>query len=322
VSLSTDVENRDQLQAASGRPKVSIGMPIYNEERFLREAIDSLLAQDYTDFELIICDNASQDATEAICREYAARDPRIRYHRNETNVGANENFNRAFRFSCGEYFMFASGHDLWAPTYLSRCVEVLESDATVVHCNSVAQRMSQDGKEFGRTFRQIDTRRFGPCVRAILVHWQVFCFLSYAVMRSSAMRQTRLSVPGVLAPDHIFGYELALLGPTAIVAEPLFFMRDNRGEGSRPINRVQAKAAFVERLYPGEKNPFGRFWKMRGTFEVLRAIRRAPILWGQRVLLIGSIPFALVMGFYRYLPEVIRSPVRRLLDRRSNLPHN
>jgi len=305
----------------TGLPRVSIGMPIYNEEKFLREAIDSLLAQDYTDFELIICDNASQDATQEICREYAARDPRVRYHRNETNVGANENFNRVFRLSRGEYFMLAGGHDLWAPTYLSRCLAVLESDATIVHCNSVAQYMSQDGKEFGRTLRQIDTCRYSPFVRAILLHWQVSNFLSYSVMRSDALRQTRLSVPGVLAPDHLLGYELSLLGPTAIVPEPLFFMRDNRGESSRPINRAQVKAAFRERLYPGGKNPFGRFWQMRGTVELLHAVKRAPISQGQRVLLIGSIPLAWLLGFYRYLPEVIRSPVRRLLSRRFNSPH-
>ena len=83
-------------------PRVSIGMAIYNEEKYLRESLDSLLAQDFADFELIISDNASEDATQAISLEYAARDPRVRYHRNETNVGSCENFNRVFRLLIGD----------------------------------------------------------------------------------------------------------------------------------------------------------------------------------------------------------------------------
>jgi glycosyltransferase involved in cell wall biosynthesis len=297
-------------------------MPIYNEEKFLREAVDSLLSQDYTDFELIICDNASQDATQEICREYAARDPRVRYYRNETNVGANENYNRAVRFSRGEYFMLAGGHDLWAPTYLSRCLEVLESDATVVHCNSMAQHMSQDGKEIGRTIRQIDTRRHGVFVRAHLVLWQASEFVSYSVIRSSALRQTRLSLPGILFPDILLGFELALLGPTAIVPEPLLFLRDNRGEGSRPIKRAQHWSAFRERLSPGGKDYTGRSWQTRGTFPQMLAVKRAPLSWGQRIVLMVSIPPAAFLGFYSYLPEVIRGPIRRLLARRFNTPRN
>jgi glycosyltransferase involved in cell wall biosynthesis len=320
--LSTDAENRDKLQVASTRPKVSIGMPVYNEAKFVGEAIDSLLAQDYADFELIICDNASQDATEEICREYEARDPRIRYHRNETNVGGNENFNRAFRFSGGEYYMFAGGHDLWAPTYLSRCLAVLESDAAIVHCNSVAQHMSQDGKEFGPTIRQIDTRHHGVFVRANLIQWQAAQFLSYSVMRSSALRQTRLSLPGTLGPDHLFGFELALLGPTAIVPEPLFFMRDSRGERLRPDDRAKAKAAFRERLYPGGADTIGRFWLVRSMIEQLRAVKRAPLSWGQRMVLMAGIPPSHLVQFYKYLPQKIRSSLRRLLTRCFNSPRS
>jgi glycosyltransferase involved in cell wall biosynthesis len=297
-------------------------MPIYNEERFLRDAVDSLLAQDFADFELIICDNASQDATPEICREYAARDPRVRYHRNETNVGANENFNRAFGFSKGEYYMFAGGHDLWAPTYLSRCLAVLESDAAIVHCNSVAQHMSQDGKEFGPTIRQIDTRRRGVFIRANLILWQAAQFLSYAVMRSSALRQTRLSLPGTLGPDHLFGFELALLGPTAIVPEPLFFMRDSRGESLRPLNRAQYWSSFRERLYPRGTSSVGRFALAKHLLEEMRAVKRAPLSWGQRIALMASIPPTCLVQFYRYLPQGLRGGLRRLLTRYFNSPHS
>src|SRR4051812_17741515 len=69
-------------------PRVSIGLPVYNGGRYVRAAIESLLSQTFTDFELIICDNASSDQTQSICTAFAARDPRVRYHRNATNIGA------------------------------------------------------------------------------------------------------------------------------------------------------------------------------------------------------------------------------------------
>src|SRR5690348_2643366 len=100
------------------RPRVSIGLPVYNGGRHLRAALDSLLAQTFGDFELIISDNASTDGTESICRGYAKRDDRIRYFRTKQNVGAAANFNRVFDFSRGDYFKW-SGHDsVHAATYL------------------------------------------------------------------------------------------------------------------------------------------------------------------------------------------------------------
>ena len=73
------------------RPPVTIGLPVYNGEKFLRQALDSLLGQTMGDFELIICDNASSDATGQICRAYARADRRVRYYRNATNIGAPRN---------------------------------------------------------------------------------------------------------------------------------------------------------------------------------------------------------------------------------------
>ena len=117
-------------------PKVSIGLPVYNGEPFLSETIDAILAQTFKDFELIICDNASTDDTERICRRYAARDKRISYYRQHHNIGAAGNFNRVFNLSSGEYFKWAAHDDLIAPEYLARCVEILERDRSVVLCHS------------------------------------------------------------------------------------------------------------------------------------------------------------------------------------------
>lgn len=305
---------------ANRPPRVTIGVPIYNEEKYLRPALDSLLAQDYGDFELIISDNASTDATEAISQEYAARDPRIRYHRNPTNIGATENFNQALRLSSGgEYFMWAGGHDVWAPTYLSRCLEVLESDARIVQCNSAARNMSHDGKDLGPV-RQMDTRPYSLFVRANLILWQVSAFLIYSVFRASALRRTRPLWKGTLGPDHFLGFELALLGPSAIVSEPLYFLRDNRAERTQPVSRAQTSAWFLERLYGRSAASGEGYW--RRNLELWRIMKNAQVPFGLRIALMGSILSTWSLDLYRYAPPIFRRAIRGLAGRCFRVPHN
>jgi glycosyltransferase involved in cell wall biosynthesis len=112
-------------------PKVSIGMPVYNGEPFIREALNSLLAQTYADFELIISDNGSTDSTQVICKEFAAKDARIRYVRQAENRGALANFQFVLDESVGEYFMWAAADDRWSNLFINTCVSVLEG-----HCKS------------------------------------------------------------------------------------------------------------------------------------------------------------------------------------------
>jgi len=113
-------------------PQVSIGMPVYNGEPFIREALDSLLAQTFTDFELIISDNASTDGTEAICREYAAKDDRIRYVRQPENRGALANFQFVLDEAAGEYFMWAAADDWWSENWLSENVAKIEREGLLL----------------------------------------------------------------------------------------------------------------------------------------------------------------------------------------------
>jgi len=113
-------------------PLVSIGMPVYNGEKTVWEALDSLLAQDFKDFELIISDNASTDNTAEICHQYAARDSRVRFYRNEANIGPTANFNRLVHLARGKYFMWAADDDWWEPSYISCMVEDIESNHNAV----------------------------------------------------------------------------------------------------------------------------------------------------------------------------------------------
>ena len=113
-------------------PLVTIGLPVYNGGQFLATALDSLLGQTFTDFELIISDNASTDTTEEICREYARADARVRYRRSSENRGFTWNANRVVELAAGKFFRWAAHDDACLPTFLERCVETLRSESPSV----------------------------------------------------------------------------------------------------------------------------------------------------------------------------------------------
>src|SRR6185312_3479939 len=120
-------------------PRLLIGLPVYNGERLLPQAIECLLAQSFGDFEIVIGDNASTDRTQEICQDYVRRDPRIRYVRHEHNLGAVANFNRVFELSAAPLFKWAAHDDLHQKTYLESCVRLLDEDPDIVlaHSNTV-----------------------------------------------------------------------------------------------------------------------------------------------------------------------------------------
>src|SRR5262249_6062368 len=134
--------------AASAPPRLSIGLPVYNGQAFLQQAIDHLLAQTFSNFEIIISDNASSDRTSQICRQYASRDSRIRYVRNDTNLGAIANFNRTFELSRAPLFKWAAHDDLHRPTYLESCVRLLDQDAATILAHSATAFIDDGGREF------------------------------------------------------------------------------------------------------------------------------------------------------------------------------
>src|SRR5579863_9411434 len=112
-------------------PRLSVGMPVYNGERFVAQAIESILSQTFRDFELIISDNGSTDATETICREQAARDPRVRYYRSDRNRGAAWNHNRVVELARGEYFRWQCHDDYCDRILLEKCLAVIDKDPSV-----------------------------------------------------------------------------------------------------------------------------------------------------------------------------------------------
>ena len=108
------------MEPSRNGPTISVGLPVFNGENFVREAIESILSQTFSDFELVISDNASTDSTQSICEEYQQKDKRVRYFRSPENRGASWNFNNTFHLSQGEYFKWAAHDDVLLPRYFSR----------------------------------------------------------------------------------------------------------------------------------------------------------------------------------------------------------
>ncbi len=204
-------------------PLVSIGLAVYNGERYLRQTMDSLLAQDHHHLEIIVSDNASTDSTAAIAREYAARDGRVRYHCNPRNLGGVGNFKQVRRLAAGRYFMWASCHDLWAPDFLSRCVAVMEADPSVVLCYPFAAIIDAADKPISHLSDRLDTRGLGQARRYLRVIWRHTSYIIYGLHRTDAIRQVPFRMS--LGPDNLTLAEMSLRGAFACVPQELFSMR-------------------------------------------------------------------------------------------------
>ena len=217
------------------KPLVSIGMPVYNGEDSLRCALESLLAQDYENFELIISDNHSTDSTQEICLDYMAKDKRIRYFRNEMNVGAINNFNKVFEISQGEYFMWHAHDDLREPNYISSCLERMEKNPSVILCCS-STLLNEDGnlrelKEDFSTVGMSPNRRFRKII------WNNSCSSTYGLIRSSVLRKTEL-FRNTVSSDNLLLADLSLLGEFYQLPLFLFNERVRRRSVFQRINGI------------------------------------------------------------------------------------
>lgn len=207
-------------------PLVSLGLPVYNGERYLEETLASILGQTMGRFELIISDNGSTDGTERICRAHAERDRRIRYLRAERNRGASWNFNRVARLATAPYFKWASADDLLAPTYLEACVNTLEAaPASVVLCYPRTALIDSDGTVVEHYQDRMDVRHPQPRerLRHVLRHLRL-CNAVFGMSRREVFLSTSLLAP-YHSSDVVLLAELALRGQIWEVPERLFLRR-------------------------------------------------------------------------------------------------
>lgn len=163
----TDLNQTQSKQA----PTVSIGMPVYNGDKVIREAIESLLAQTFKDFELIISDNASTDSTEAICREYEKKDFRVRYIRQAVNQGAIANFKYVLNEALGEYFMWAACDDLRSVDFLHANLNFLKSNPDYISSTSPVKFCGGNFNEIKMGDSSLDSENRHDRIVAVFKKW-------------------------------------------------------------------------------------------------------------------------------------------------------
>jgi glycosyltransferase involved in cell wall biosynthesis len=231
-------------------PTVSVGMPVHNGGRYLADAIDSVLQQTLQDFELVVLDNASTDSTRAIGESYASRDSRIRYVRNERNIGVNPNYCRVFGLSRGRYFKWASSNDLLDRTYLEKCVSALESDPDLVACFSGTALFS-DRVEAALPYQDhVNVVNSDAVARfdAVLSTMGLNSAMN-GVIRADVLRRTAL-IPDYASSDVLLIAELALHGKIRQLGEPLFFRRMTPESATRLKTRAELRRThFVARRF-------------------------------------------------------------------------
>ena len=278
-------------------PRLSIGLPVYNGERYLGEALDALLGQSYEDFELIISDNASTDGTEELCRRYQAQDPRIRYVRQPVNIGAAPNHNYVFTLARGELWKWASHDDLYGRDLLLRCVEALDAHPNMVLAHSWNAIIDGSGRVTQPFEYRLETdspyapKRF----RSLLFEPGGDDF--YGVMRSDVLRQVKPH-DSYHHADRTFVAEIALHGPFFQVPQLLYFRRDHptRAERANPTKRTRCAnldPRRADRLRHPTVRLLGEY-----VWGFVAAVRRAPLTPAER------------RECYRYLGQWLASRAR------------
>ena len=285
-------------------PKLTIGLPVYNGANYLADTLDSLLAQTFTDFELLISDNASTDETETICRDYAARDSRIVYMRNQKNLGAAANYNQVFEKARGEYFKWSGHDDPVEADFLDKSVAVLNAHPSVKLCYAKIKVIDEQGKA-----RPISRFHFGhfkakPQLQSSRPHRRFYHAVVashppgaiFGVMRRSLLEPTPL-IGSYISSDLPLLGELALRGKFYEIPE---YLLTRRVHAAQPWMASRDRS-FRESWFDPARVSVKTHPQWRLFQEHCRAIARAApdqktrfICYGYMVLWVLKYPLCLV----------------------------
>ncbi len=259
-------------------PRLTVGLPVYNGERFIGEALEAILGQTYEDFELIVSDNASTDGTADICRHYAEQDSRIRYVRQERNIGLIPNHVFVLEEARGELFKCAAHDDLYARDLLERCVDVLDEDPDAVLSHAWAAMIDGSGTVIG-TFGQgvaMDSLRAPDRFRNVLLEG---CHdYEYGVIRTRALRRMR-GQGSFHHADRTYSAELALHGRFQQVPDWLYFRREHHGREPQSVR--DRCVIFDPRRADRLRHPVVRLYG-EYLWSYVAAIRQAPLSTADR----------------------------------------
>ena len=256
-----------------------MGLPVANGEDYLGDAIASILGQTFTDFELLIADNGSTDATASICRAWEADDSRVRHLRSEVNHGLAWNWNRLVGAASGEYFRWAAHDDLLDRELLQRCVGALDAaGGGVVLSYPRTLDIDAVGEVVGPYNDGLDLCEAAPHqrLRHLLRHLHR-CNALFGLIRLDALRSTALLGPYGHA-DRVLLAELCLLGRFVELPEPLFYRRFHPGMSRYAHPSVADLAHLFDPATP--QRYFFPF--VRVLFEHLHAVARSPLSRAER----------------------------------------
>lgn len=282
-------------------PLVSIGIPVYNGENFLGDALRSIVDQTYENLEIVIGDNASSDETETICREFAAKDKRIRYVRHDRNMGASANHDFVFFNSTGPLFKLAAHDDMIHPTFIERCVKVLVDDPRYVLAFSRARHIDMYGneqEEIDGSISRMDSPhpalRFGHITSTKNRATPVFGTFKRSAVRSETILDRYVgSDRGLLA-------ELALAGPWYRIDDVLFFRREHPTTSTNAFRRELDRI----RWFDPEAGADLRFPNWRRLKEFAAVIQRSDLTGPDRMLAYAQL--ARWMAAPWHAPRILR----------------
>jgi glycosyltransferase involved in cell wall biosynthesis len=299
------------------RPKLSVGLAVFNGERYLIQALDSILGQTLKDFELIISDNASTDRTEEICRAYAERDPRIQYHRNERNIGGANNENLTCILAKGEYFRWAAHDDVCAPELFEKCVAVLDRNPEVVISYPQVVEINGEGKTIGVIGGGGGEEPSAHARFRRLMRLDHHCVETYGVMRRDVLLRTHLE-QNYTDSDRTLLCELALYGRFYQVPEPLFFRRIHVGKSTVAYSDWRKRMVWFDDSFEGRITL--PHWLQ--FLDYLKTIGRVPLAWNERLRCLGSmIPWLIVDGHGRWMMKDLYLAARAVLAHASQGGH-
>jgi glycosyltransferase involved in cell wall biosynthesis len=270
--------------------QVSVGLPVYNAECYLAQALDDLLVQTHTDLEIVISDNGSTDRTQEICEQYAAKDSRIRYLRHDRNRGLAWNHNEAVKNARGAYFRWYAYDDRLDPKCIEACAAVLDANPDVILAWPLTTVIDGAG-EVSCQYRDdlpFDNSTPTTRLRSLLgseteeTHLHM-CYPNYGVMRRDVLLRTHMhgTMPGA---DTVLLCELALRGPWELVPQRLFYNR-RHADSSAIDKSAEELAAYLDTRHSGAfPMPITRLF-----IGYLRAVLTAPLAFRERLRCLGVV---------------------------------
>jgi glycosyltransferase involved in cell wall biosynthesis len=284
------------------RPKLLVvGMPVYNGADYLSFALDSVLGQTYSDFRVVIGDNASTDETEEVCRRYAREDPRIEYLRHDRNLGGAPNFNSVLRFDA-PYFKWVAHDDVLEPTYLEKCIGLLNDDPSLGLVHSLTFEIDAEGEAIGPTEIEFPLSGPRPHDRLWRLLWRRHVPEVWGVMRASLLQQTQ-GMGSYAASDRNLVGDLCLLGDVGYVDEFLFHRRAHAGSymggGSGTVDGKASRVRWYATDAKVPKTPIG----LANLREYVRSVLSLPLTNRERA---ACLRVVFGWGFRRGIEQLTR----------------